>query len=54
MAALLGALPAYSAAIQWATVTALYCLAGWETCSLAVADVAVADALGLTVRHLPV
>ena len=52
MAAFLGGIPAYSAAIQWATVTALYCLGGWEKCPLAVADVDVAEALGLTVRHL--
>jgi hypothetical protein len=51
VAALLGALPAYSPAVQWAEVTNLYCLAGWEKCSLAVADVTVADALGLTVRQ---
>lgn len=54
MAALLEGLPAYSTAVQWATVTAVCCLEGWEKCPLAVADVAVADALGLAVRHLSV
>lgn len=54
MAALLDGLPAFSAVVQWATATALYCLAGWEKCSLAVADVTIAEAFGLPVHHLSV
>lgn len=52
MAGLHGGLPAYSVVFQWATATALYCLAGWEDCPLAVADVTIAETFGLTVRHL--
>ncbi len=52
MAGLLEAIPAYGAAIQWAAATALYCLAGWERCPLAVADVTVAEACGLIVTYL--
>lgn len=54
VAGLLDGVPAYSAALQWATATALYCLAGWEKCSLAVADVTIAEACGLTVYQLAV
>ncbi|MYR43115.1 hypothetical protein [Streptomyces sp. SID5910] len=54
MAGLLDAVPAYSAALQWATATALYCMAGWEHCSLAVADVTIAEACGLIVHRLTV
>lgn len=54
MAGLLGGHPAYSAVIQWATATALYCLTGWERCPLAVADVTIAEACGLDVRHLAI
>ncbi|MEU3729953.1 hypothetical protein AB0E81_11170 [Streptomyces sp. NPDC033538] len=52
MAGLLGAVPAYNAVLQWATATALYCLAGWEKCPLAVADVTMAEAAGMAVHHL--
>ncbi|MFF9525408.1 hypothetical protein ACF1DV_26015 [Streptomyces achromogenes] len=45
-------LPAYDVAVQWPEATALYCLIGWETCSLAVADVTIAEALGLPVLQL--
>ncbi|MFE0326283.1 hypothetical protein ACFW08_05640 [Streptomyces sp. NPDC058960] len=54
MAGLFGGIPAYSAALQWATATALYCLAGWEKCPLAVADVTIAEAVGLAIRYLTV
>lgn len=54
MSGLLSAVPAYSAVLQWAAATALYCLAGWEKCPLAVADVTIAEALGLPVHHLAV
>ncbi|MFD5160998.1 hypothetical protein ACFWMJ_23465 [Streptomyces hawaiiensis] len=52
MAGLLGGHPAYSAIIQWATATALYCLAGWDSCPLAVADVTIAQTFGLDVLEL--
>lgn len=51
-AELLDGAPAFSAAIQWAAATALYCLTGWEACPLAVADVTVAEALDLPIKHL--
>ncbi|KUN16462.1 hypothetical protein AQJ23_45125 [Streptomyces antibioticus] len=51
-AELLDGVPAWSAAIQWAAVTALYCLPGWEACALAVADVTIAEALDLPIKHL--
>lgn len=49
MAGALGATPACSMAIQWADVERLLHMAGWESCPLAVADVAVATALGVPV-----
>jgi hypothetical protein len=52
MAGLLGGHPAYSAIIQWATATALYCLAGWDRCPLAVADMTIAQTFGLPVHFL--
>ncbi|GAB1326920.1 hypothetical protein ACE1SV_12590 [Streptomyces sennicomposti] len=54
MAGLLDAVPAYSAVAQWVTATALYCIAGWESCPLAVADVVIAEECGLPVHHLTV
>ncbi|KUF18828.1 hypothetical protein AT728_07270 [Streptomyces silvensis] len=51
-AGLMGGLPSYSHAVQWAAATALVCLDGWERCPLAVADVTVAASLGLTVQQL--
>ena len=51
-AGLLGGLPAYAATLQWAAATALYCLAGWEHCSIAVADVTIAQACGVEVLSL--
>lgn len=54
MAGLLEAVPAWSAAVQWAAATALYCLAGWERCPLAVADVSIAEACGLVVTYLSI
>lgn len=38
--------------IDWFAVTAFFLLDGWETCPLAVADVAVASAFGLTAELL--
>ncbi|WP_435613305.1 hypothetical protein [Streptomyces sp. bgisy159] len=49
-AGLLGGVPAYAAVLQWATATALYCLAGWEKCPVAVADVTIAESAGLPVH----
>ncbi|WDM16697.1 hypothetical protein J3S85_37660 [Streptomyces lavenduligriseus] len=45
-------MPAYDGALQWSEASALYCLLGWECCSLAVADVQIAEALGLPVLKL--
>ncbi|MGW2950737.1 hypothetical protein [Streptomyces eurythermus] len=45
-------LPAYDVALQWPEASALYCLRGWEYCPLAVADVQIAEALGLPVLQL--
>jgi hypothetical protein len=53
-ASLLGGVPAFKVVIEWATATALYCLAGWEICPLAVADVTIAESFGLPVHHLSV
>ncbi|MBT2412688.1 hypothetical protein J7I94_19335 [Streptomyces sp. ISL-12] len=53
MAGLLEALPSFNtSAVQWAAATVLYCLAGWDTCPLAVADVAIAETFGMTIHHL--
>ncbi|WP_405620321.1 hypothetical protein [Streptomyces sp. NBC_00076] len=54
VASILNAVPAFSAALQWAVATALYCMAGWESCPLAVADVTIAEAFGLAVHYLSV
>lgn len=54
MAGLLAAVPSYNVAANWAVATALVCLAGWEKCPLAVADVAIAEAFGLVISHLTV
>jgi hypothetical protein len=51
-AGLYGGIPAFSAVLQWATATALYCLAGWEGCPVAVADVQIAETAGLPVYPL--
>jgi hypothetical protein len=52
LASLVDGLPAYSAVSQWATATALYCLSGWDSCPLAVADVTAAETFGLPISHL--
>ena len=53
-AGLMGWIPApASAAIVWADVTELYRVAGWDTCPLAVADVAVAQALDIPIKDMP-
>lgn len=53
MAGLLGAIPAFLvAAAQWITATALYCLTGWDSCPLAVADVVIAESFGLAAQPL--
>jgi hypothetical protein len=54
MAGLFDAHLTISGSVEWATVTALYCLSGWEKCSLAVADVAIAEAFGLVIRNVAV
>jgi hypothetical protein len=54
MAGLFGAYLTLSRAVEWAAVTALYCLVGWEKCPLAVADVAIAEAFGLVIKHVAV
>ncbi|MFB7114090.1 hypothetical protein [Streptomyces sp. NPDC056291] len=38
--------------VSWGDVTDLYCLEGWESCPLAVADVKIAELFGLTVTHI--
>ncbi|MEU0860656.1 hypothetical protein ABZ352_35615 [Streptomyces griseofuscus] len=53
-AGLYGALPAYSVVVEWPSATALYCLVGWELCALAVADVTIAETIGIPVIPLPV
>jgi hypothetical protein len=40
--------------VPWAEVTDLYCLDGWEACSLAVADVKIAELFGLEVTHVSI
>jgi hypothetical protein len=52
VAGLYDGIPAYSAVLQWAAATALYCLTGWEKCPFAVADVTIAETFGLAVWHL--
>ncbi|MEU1254831.1 hypothetical protein ABZ445_16275 [Streptomyces chartreusis] len=54
MAGLLNGIPAFSAVLQWATATVLYCLAGWEKCPAAVADVTIAESFGLSIYELAV
>ncbi|WP_328967915.1 hypothetical protein [Streptomyces sp. NBC_00239] len=38
--------------IKWASVVALYRIPGWERCPLALADVAMADALDIPTHDL--
>ncbi|MFJ5103225.1 hypothetical protein [Streptomyces sp. NPDC088554] len=52
LAGLYGALLAYSPGLNWADANDVYCAAGWEKCSLAAADIAIADALGIDVQYL--
>jgi hypothetical protein len=51
-AGLHGALLVGEHPIAWAAVRALYRLAGWRSCPLALSDVAMADALCIPVRDL--
>ncbi|MEO3974417.1 hypothetical protein [Streptomyces sp. CAU 1734] len=37
---------------DWTAVTAVYVLPGWESCPLAVADISIALAAGLTIHHI--
>ncbi|MEV7425206.1 hypothetical protein [Streptomyces sp. NPDC091212] len=52
LAGLYGALLACDPGVNWASATGAYCAHGWEVCPLAVADVAIAGALGIDVRYL--
>ncbi|MFJ6720535.1 hypothetical protein [Streptomyces sp. NPDC091259] len=52
LAGLYGALLVCEHPIMWAAVVALYRIAGWQTCPLALADVAMADALCIPVHDL--
>lgn len=52
LAGLMDAKLTCSSDVQWATVTTLYALRGWELCPHAVADVDIADAFGLSVQLL--
>ena len=54
MAGLLGARTLSCGDIPWVDVTDLYCLDGWEACSLAVADVRIGELFGLTLTPLSV
>ncbi|MEU1037646.1 hypothetical protein [Streptomyces sp. NPDC005907] len=54
MAGLFGAHLTLSRTVEWAAVTALYCLTGWEKSPQAVADVGLANAFGLAIRHVDV
>lgn len=51
-AGLHGARPVVSPDVRWADVTELITLPGWEACSVAVADVMVAKAAEIPVRHV--
>ncbi|MFD4699815.1 hypothetical protein [Streptomyces niveus] len=52
LAGLHGARLASDVDIRWSDVRTLIVLPGWESCPLASADVALADALGLPVTPL--
>ncbi|MFD7776619.1 hypothetical protein [Streptomyces sp. NPDC059753] len=52
MAGLLGAHTATCPDLQWADVTDVYVLSGWESCPLATADMGIAKQLGVPVHHL--
>lgn len=52
MAGLLGARTISCGDVLWVDVTDLYCLAGWETCPIAMADVKIGELFGLAVTHL--
>ncbi|MDX2575942.1 hypothetical protein PV332_10660 [Streptomyces scabiei] len=54
MAGLLAAKTLSDIDIPWAEVTDMYCLDGWETCPIAVADMKIADMFGLQVTPLSV
>lgn len=51
-AGLLGAHTTTCSDVRWADVTELYALAGWESCPAAVADMSIAEHLGVPVHHL--
>lgn len=44
--------PVLTHAVVWATVTRVHCAPGWQTCPTALADVTIADALGVPVSDL--
>ncbi|MET7939689.1 hypothetical protein [Streptomyces sp. NPDC005302] len=52
MAAFFDAKLTCGCSVEWAAVTDLYCLPGWEGCSTAVADVSIAEAFGLLIRYI--
>ncbi|MEV4037681.1 hypothetical protein [Streptomyces umbrinus] len=54
MAGLFAAKLVGSGDVQWSDVTDLYCLDGWQACSLAVADVLIAEQFGLAVTLLSI
>ncbi|MFF4478730.1 hypothetical protein ACFY1A_17170 [Streptomyces sp. NPDC001520] len=51
-AGLLDITPALSPDIPWWAVNVLYRLAGWDRCPAALADVAVATAMGIVMKDL--
>ncbi|MET9480985.1 hypothetical protein [Streptomyces sp. NPDC006638] len=51
-AGLIGAQLTCSSDVDWALVERFYCLAGWDACPLAVADVGIAAAFGFPVELL--
>lgn len=45
-------LPVLTATVVWATVTRVYCAPKWQTCPVALADIAIATAIGVPVSDL--
>ncbi|WP_328742951.1 hypothetical protein OG436_29610 [Streptomyces caniferus] len=53
LAGLYGLVPTVNTHVDWLTVGALYCIAGWQLCADALSDVALAEAFGVPVKDLP-
>jgi hypothetical protein len=53
VAGLRGALLTHMHYVEWAAVSVLYALSGWDECPLSMADVVMAEALAIPVYTVP-